>query len=142
MANGLFTSYLNGILGAHATRVDYDADNISLIGIDHTDDTPVLSTDDFLSDIASAARVPALASAQNLSSKTIGTIGAGVVGAATLTYTSLSGDAFESVVMFKNTGTDTTCDLIAYWDTSAGLPFTPNGGDLDIIPSAAGFFKI
>jgi hypothetical protein len=86
--------------------------------------------------------VPAFASAPNLASKTIGTLDVGVFDAADLVFTALSGDQFESVVMFKDTGTDTTSDLIAYWDTASGLPFLPNGGDLTVIFSSAGIFKV
>lgn len=142
MANALFDSYRNGIIGSHSTRVDYDADTISLMGIDHTDDVPVVATDDFLSDIASGGRVPAIGSAPNLASKTIGTIAVGVADAADVVFTTLSGDQFESMVLFKNTGTDTTSDLIAFWDTASGLPFTPNGGDLTVVFSGSGIFRI
>lgn len=142
MANGLFVSFRNGILGSHATRVDLDADTISIIGVDHGTDTPVLATDDFLNDITSGARVPALASAVALASKTIGTVAAGVFDAADATFSALSGNSFESLLMFKNTGTDTTCDLIAFWDTAAGLPFTPTGGDVLVQFSPSGIFKV
>lgn len=142
MANALFDAFRNGILGSHATRVDLDADTISMMGVDHADDTPVVATDDFMDDIASAARVPAFASVPNLASKTIGTIAVGVFDAADLVFSSLSGDQFESMVMFKNSGTDTTSNVIAYWDTAGGLPFTPNGGDLTVVFSASGIFRV
>lgn len=142
MANALFVAYRNGILGSHATRVDYDADTISIMGVDHGTDTPVVATDAFLSDIASGARVPALASVPNLASKTIGTVADGVVDAADTTLTALSGNQFESLIMFKNTGTDTTCNLIAFWDTASGIPFTPTGGDLTVLWATAGIFKV
>lgn len=142
MANALFVSFRNGILGSHATRVDLDADTISLIGADHGIDTPAPSTDAFLSGISSTARVPALASAVALASKTIGTVGDGVFDAADVTFTALSGNSFESLVLFKNTGTDTTCDLIAFWDTASGLPFTPTGGNVTILWNVLGLFKV
>lgn len=142
MANAMFVSFRNGIQGAHSTRVDLDADTISPMFVDHADDTPVAATDDFLSDIASAARVPALASAPSLGSKTIGTVAAGVFDAADTTFTSLSGDQSESLILFKNTGTDTTCDLIDFWDTATGLPLTPNGGDVVVQWHASGIHQI
>ena len=142
MANALFVAYRNGIIGSHSTRVDYDADTISPMFVDHADDTPVAATDDFLNDIASAARVPALASVPSLASKTVGTVAAGVADAADTTFTTLSGDQSESLILFKNTGTDTTCDLIAFWDTATGLPLTPNGGDVTVQWNASGIFQI
>lgn len=142
MANGLFTSFRNGILGSHATRVDLDADTVSAIFVDHADDTPVLATDDFMDDIASAAQVPAFTSGPALASKTIGTVAAGVFDAADTTFSTLSGDASESLVIFKDTGTDTTSDLIAFWDTATGLPLTPNGGDVTVTWNASGIFQV
>lgn len=142
MSNALFHSFRNGILGSHSTRVDLDGDTISMFGVDHTDDTPVVATDDFVSDIVSGARVPALASTPSLSSKTIGSVAVGVFDAADLVFSSLSGDQFESMIMCKNSGTDTTSDLIAYWDTASGLPFLPNGGDLTVIFSPSGILKV
>jgi hypothetical protein len=142
MANALFVSFRNGILGSHATRVDLDADTVSIMFVDHADDTPVPATDDFLNDILSAARVPALGSVPNLASKTIGTVAAGVFDAADTVFTSLSGDQSESLILFKNTGTDTTCDLIAFWDTATGLPLTPNGADVTVVWNASGIFQV
>lgn len=142
MANGLFVAFRNGILGSHATRVDIDADTISAIFVDHADDTPIIATDDFLDDIISAARVPALASAPTIGTKTIGTVAAGVFDAADTTFTALTGDASESLIVFKNTGTDTTCNLIAFWDTATGLPLTPNGGDVTVQWNASGILQI
>lgn len=142
MANGMFVSFRNGIQGSHATRVDLDADTISPMFVDHADDTPVIATDDFLSDISSAARIPAIGSAPSLGSKTIGTVAAGVFDAADTTFTSLAGDQAESLILFKNTGTDTTSDLIDFWDTATGLPLTPNGGDVVVQWNASGIHQI
>ena len=140
MANALFVSFRNGVLGSHATYVDLDADTISLMFVDHADDTPVAATDDFLDDIASAARVPALGSVPTVGTKTIGVVAAGTFDSADVTFTALTGDASESLILFKNTGTDTTSNLIAFWDTATGLPLTPNGGDVTVAPSASGWF--
>lgn len=140
MANALFVSFRNGVLGAHATYVDLDSDTISVMFVDHADDTPVAATDDFLDDIASAARVPALGSAPTVGSKTIGTVAAGTFDSADVTFTALTGDVSESLIMFKNTGNHATSNLIAFWDTATGLPLTPNGGDVVVAPSASGWF--
>lgn len=140
MANALFVSFRNGVLGAHATYVDLDGDTVSLMFVDHADDTPVAATDDFLDDIASAARIPALGSVPNLGSKTIGTVAAGTFDSADVTFTALTGDVAESLIMFKNTGNHATSNLVAFWDTATGLPLTPNGGDVIVAPSASGWF--
>jgi hypothetical protein len=141
MANALVDSFRNGILGAHATRVDLDADNIGIMFVDGADDTPVV-TDAFVSDILSAGRVPALASCPNLGTKTIGTVAVGTFDAADTTFTSLSGDQSEYLILFKNTGTDTTSDMIAIWDTATGLPITPNGADVTVQWNGSGILRI
>jgi hypothetical protein len=142
MANALFTSFRNGILGSHATRVDLDADTIKCLFMDHADDTPVAATDDFMDDLASAGRVPAEASAATLGTKTIGVVAAGVFDAADTVFTALTGDVVESLVLYKDTGTESTSDLIAMWDTATGLPLTPNGGDVTVAWNASGILQV
>lgn len=140
MANGLFTAFRNGQLN-QTTPVDFDADSLGIFLVDHADDTPVLATDDFVDDILAAAQVPAFASAPNLASVTVGSVAAGVVDAVDTTISALTGDASESLVLFKDTGTDTTSKLIAFWDSATGLPLTPNGGDVTVQWNASGIFQ-
>lgn len=142
MANGLFVAYRNGIQGAYTTAVDLDADTIKFAGIDHADVTPNLATHDFLDDL-SAGVVDSLSAA--LASKTIGVVDAGVFDAADLepAWTAMTGDEFESLVMLKDTATASTSPLIAYWDTGvSGLPFTPSGGDVNLVFAAGGIQQI
>jgi len=123
MANALFDSYRSQCLTAD---VDLD-DSIVLVFVDHADDTPVPATDDFLDDILSAARV---ATSGAFTGKTFT---AGVFDANDVTVTSVSGDAFESIVLYNNTpATEATKDLIGFIDTATGLPTTPNGGDITV----------
>jgi len=137
MANALYVAFRNGVLGSHATRVDLDADTIKAVLIDHGTDTPNVTTDDFYNDI-SAGIVGSLSSA--LTSKTIGTVAAGVFDADNVTFTAVSGNSVESVNLLKDTGTTSTSDLIAYFDTGTGLPVTPNGGDITVTWNASGIF--
>ena len=137
MANALYVAFRNGVLGSHATRVDLDADTIKAALIDHGTDTPAPTTDDFYNDI-SAGLVGALSSA--LTTKTIGTVAAGVFDADNVTFSAVSGNSVESVNLLKDTGTSSTSDLIAYFDTATGLPVTPNGGDITVTWAAGGIF--
>lgn len=136
MANGIFTSFRNAALQAGIPNLS--SATIKAMLVDHADDTPVLATDDFINDIASAARVPAIASCPTLGSKTFGTVAAGVFDAADTTFTALTGDASESLILFEDSGTEGTSDLICMWDTATGLPITPNGGDVIIQWNASG----
>ncbi len=135
MANGLFTDYRNLVFGAGLNLTSL---TIKAMFVDHADDTPVIATDNFIDDIASAARVPAIASCPALASKTVGTVAAGVFDAADTTFTSLTGDASESLILFEDSGTEGTSDLIAFWDTATGLPLTPNGGNVTVTWNASG----
>lgn len=137
MANAVYVAFRNGVLGSHATRVDLDADTIKVALIDHGTDTPNVVTDDFYNDI-SAGLVGSLSSA--LTTKTIGTVAAGVFDADNVTFTAVSGNSVESVNILKDTGAGATSDLIAYFDTGTGLPVTPNGGDITVTWNASGIF--
>ncbi|MEX0789805.1 MAG: hypothetical protein WD178_03425, partial [Actinomycetota bacterium] len=57
---------------------------------------------------------------------------AGVAHAADITASSVSGDQFESLNAYKDTGTECSSLLIFYIDTATGLPFTPSGGDITV----------
>lgn len=140
MANFAFDSYRNNVLGS-GTRVDLDGDTINGMFVDHADDTPAVA-DDFIDDILSAARVPAEASCPALGTKTIGVVGVGVFDAADTVFTSLTGDQSESLILYKDTGTESTSDLIVRWDTATGLPLTPNGGNVTVVWAAGGIITV
>jgi hypothetical protein len=140
VANGMFTVFRNNQLTGTSV-VDFDTDTLKIIFVDHADDTPVLATDDFIDDIASAARVPAIASAPTLGTITVGTVAAGVFDAADTTFTALSGDQAESLILYKHTGTESTSKLIGYWDTATGLQLTPNGADVTVAWNASGILQ-
>ena len=136
MANFIFDSFRNQALGT-GTRVDLDADTIKAMFVDHADDTPAVG-DNAIDDILSAARVPAIGSCPTLGTKTIGSVGVGVFDAADTVFATLSGDPSESLILFKDSGTESTSDTISRWDTATGLPLTPNGADVTVVWSASG----
>jgi hypothetical protein len=127
MANAIYglgrESFLKG-------EISWSADNIKTVLVDLADYTANLSTDQFLSDIAAAGRV---ATSANLASKTT-TLGS--ADAADVTFSSVTGDVSEALVIYQDTGTAGTSRLIAYIDTATGLPVTPNGGDIQVQWSA------
>lgn len=137
MANALFASYRTLVLSAPP---NLSSTTIKAMFVDHLDDTPVAATDNFIDDILSAARVPAIASCPALASKTLGVVAAGVFDAADTVFTALSGDQSESLILFEDSGTESTSDLIAFWDTATGLPLTPNGADVTVVWNASGIF--
>ena len=68
----------------------------------------------------------------------------GLFDAADSTFTAVTGDPCEALVIYiKNAGANTTWPLVAYIDTGAtGLPVTPNGGDISIVWNASGIFQL
>jgi hypothetical protein len=139
MANFVTNSFRNMELGT-GTRVDLDADTIKGMFVDQADDTPVVG-DDFIDDILSAGRVPAIGSCPTLGTKTIGSVGVGVFDAADTVFSALTGDASEWLILFKDTGAEGTSDVICAWDTATGLPLTPNGADVTVVWAAGGILQ-
>ncbi len=101
-------------------------DNIKTVLVDTATYTANQATDQFLSDIGAGERV---ATSGNMASKTST---AGVFDAADITYSSVTGDVSEALVIYKDTGVAATSPLLAYIDSATGLPVTPNGGDITI----------
>ena len=129
MANFYFNDTRDNIWDS--SLPDLTAATIKPMLVDHADDTPVAS-DNFIDDILSAARVPAIGSCPALGSKTNGVVGVGIFDAADSVFTALTGDQSESLILFEDSGVESTSDLLARWDTATGLPVTPNGADLTV----------
>ena len=80
---------------------------------------------------------------------TAGTIGAtktvtnGVFDGADVTFSAVTGNSVEALVIYVDTGTAGTSPLVAYIDTGVtGLPVTPNGGDIAVTWNASGIFAL
>lgn len=117
--------------------ISWTADNIKAVLVDNGAYTVNLATHQFLSDVASGARI---ATSGNLSGKTATN---GVCDAADVTIPTVSGASIESIIVYKDTGSAATSNLICYIDSaSSGLPLTPTGGDVTIAWSASGVFKL
>lgn len=71
------------------------------------------------------------------------TFTSGVLDGADVTVTAVTGNTVEAIVVYLDTGTGATSPLVAYIDSaSAGLPFTPNGGDAIVTWNASGIGTI
>ena len=69
----------------------------------------------------------------------------GTVDGNNTTHTAVAaGPNLEALVLYrKNTGANTTWQLVAYLDTGvSGLPIVPNGSNIDIAWNAAGIFTL
>lgn len=59
------------------------------------------------------------------------------------TFTAVTGNSVEALVIYIDTGTPTTSPLVAYIDSGVtGLPVTPNGGNITVTWNASGIFAI
>lgn len=135
MANALYDLGREGFLAAD---IDWDLDNLKVVLVDTLDYVVDLALHQFLSDVAAAGRV---ATSANFSAKTVA---AGVADAADTTFSAVTGDPSEALVIYQDTGVEGTSRLIAYIDTATGLPVTPNGGDIAVTwdSGAAKIFKL
>lgn len=123
MANALYNKGREGFLDGN---IDWDTNTIKAILVDTGAYTVNLSTHDNLDDVPAGARI---ATSAALSSKTVTD---GVADAADVTFTAVSGATVEAIILYKDTGVESTSRLISYHDTGTGLPVTPNGGDITV----------
>jgi hypothetical protein len=123
MANALYDAGREAFLNAD---IDWSVDNIKAVLVDTAAYTVNLATHNALDDIAGGARISTSA---NLASKTST---AGVADAADVTFTAVTGATVEAIVIYKDTGVESTSLLIAYIDTATGLPVTPGGGNITV----------
>lgn len=123
MANAVYgkgrEKFLNG-------DIDWANDDIKAVLVDTAAYAVSIDSDEYLSSIPAGDRI---ATSGNLASKT-STLG--VADAADITFSTVTGDVSEAIVLYKDTGDAATSPLIAYIDTATGLPITPNGGDITI----------
>ena len=93
------------------------------------------ATHEFLSSLTGV-----VGTAQTLGSKTVTN---GLFDAADVSFTGLTGNSAEAIVIYIDTGTAGTSRLVAFFDTGVtGLPVTPNGGDVNIVWNASGIFQL
>lgn len=108
--------------------IDWVNDDIRAILIDEADYTVDIDVHDFLDDIPAGARVSVTAA--SLANKTNVL---GVCDADDGTFSAVTGDVSEAIVLYKHTGSDATSQLIVYLDDAdtTGLPVIPNTGDIN-----------
>lgn len=121
MANALYSkakeSFLNGSINMVANTI-----TIALV------DTGVYTysaTHQFRNEVSNSAVI----SSTTLANKTITN---GVFDADDATFSSVTGANCEALLIFQDTGIQTTSRLIAYIDSATGLPILPNGGDISV----------
>lgn len=134
MANAIYPKFNEQILGGQV-NCDLLAGDVKCALIDAADYT-YSAAHEFLSDVAGAAIV---STSGNLASKTVTN---GLFDSASVTFTSVTGDVSEALILYVDTGVAATSRLIAYRDTGVtGLPVTPSGGNI-IVNVASGWIQL
>jgi hypothetical protein len=88
----------------------------------------------------SSASAASIGTPQTIGSKTFTN---GVFDGADVTFTAVTGNSVEALIIYIDTGVAGTSPLVAYIDTSVtGLPVTPNGGNIAITFNASGIFAL
>lgn len=140
MANALYNNYRNLLIGddaASLTLTDWDTDTIKADLVDSGVYTLDLAHTNY-------GQISGSQSTATLSSVTAGDVGVGVVDAVDTTFTSVSGNESEYVILWEDTGGAASTDpLLIVFDTFAsGMPVTPNGGDITVQWNGSGIFQI
>lgn len=133
MANAIYPKYKEALLNGSA-NTDMSAGTVKAALVD-TGTYTYAATHEFLSDLSGRVGTD-----QTLGTKTFTD---GVFDSADPTWTSVSGNTVEALVIYIDTGVAGTSRLIAYIDTGqTGLPVTPNGGDITYNVNASGWFDL
>lgn len=88
----------------------------------------------------SSASAASIGTPQTIGSKTFTN---GVFDGDDVTFTAVSGNTIEALILYIDTGNAATSPLVAFIDTGVtGLPVTPNGGDITVTWNATGIFAL
>ncbi len=133
MANAIYPKWKEAVIQGSANSSL--AGDVKAILVDTADYT-YNAAHDFLDDVTGAAIV---ATSANLGTKTYTN---GTFDTADFTFTAVTGDVSEALIIYIDTGSAATSRLVCYRDTGVtGLPVTPNGGDITVsVPS--GWFDL
>ena len=123
--------------------VDFSSDNIDVSLLDATDSGNIDATFVDYDEVDTATVVADGSNGGNLASVTIGVVATGVLDAADITFTSVSGDAADFLTLWKNSASAATSPLCVTWDSATtGLPITPSGGNITITWNGSGIFQL
>lgn len=134
MANALYPKWKEQLL-QFTTNNNLSAGTVKVALVD-TGVYTYSSADQFYSSVSAAV----VGTPQTIGSKTFVD---GVFDGADVSFTAVTGNTVEALVIYVDTGTAGTSPLVAYIDTSVtGLPVTPNGGDITVTWNASGIFAL
>lgn len=133
MANAIYPIYKQALLDG-LTNTDLNDGTVKVALVD-TGTYTYSAAHDFLDDLTGV-----VGTAQTIGTTTVTN---GLFDGDNVTFTAVSGNTVEALVIYIDTGVAGTSRLVAYIDTSVtGLPVTPNGGDITITWNASGIFQL
>lgn len=133
MANAIYPLYKQALLDA-STNVDLNDLTVKVALID-TGTYTYNAAHEFFSSVSGVVGTP----------QTIGatTVANGLFDGDDVTYSAVTGNSAEALLIYIDTGSAATSRLVAWIDTGVtGLPVTPNGGDITITWNASGIFQL
>lgn len=135
MANALYNTFKEGLLDK---LFDLNSDTIKASLTDSADYTYSAAHDEY----SGASRdVPAVAIVAESAALTSPVITSGVFDTADFSWTAVSGDVSEAIILWDDTTTNDR--LIAFYDTGmTGMPVTPNSGNINVTVHASGWFAL
>lgn len=133
MANAIYPLYKQALLDASA-NVDLNDLTVKVALVD-TGTYTYNAAHEFLSSLTGT-----VGTAQTIANTTVTN---GLFDGDNVTFTAVTGNSVEALVIYIDTGTAGTSRLVAFIDTGVtGLPVTPNGGDITITWNASGIFQL
>lgn len=134
MANAIYPLYKQALMQADA-NVDLIAETVKVSLVD-TGVYTYSAAHQFYSDLSGVVQ-----DSGALTTKACGTDGS--FDSDNVTWTSVTGNSVEALVIWIDTTVAGTSRLVAYIDTGqTGLPVTPNGGDITYTVDASGWFTL
>lgn len=133
MANAIYPLYKQALLDA-SVNSDLNDGTVKVALVD-TGVYTYSSAHGFYSDLSGVVGTP-----QEILNTTVTN---GVLDGDNVTFTAVSGNSVEALVIYIDTGVAGTSRLVAYIDTGVtGLPVTPNGGNISVTWNASGIFAL
>lgn len=133
MANAIYPLYKQALLDASA-NVDLNDGTVKVALID-TATYPYNAAHEFFSSVSGVVGTP-----QTIANTTVAN---GLFDGDNVTYTAVTGNSAEALLIYIDTGSAASSRLVAWIDTGVtGLPVTPNGGDISVTWNASGIFQL
>lgn len=140
MANLLYGRAKQAFLAAELNLGTGNTNNVAMKATlsDAADYTVNSTHTTYATDVPNSAKVAVSAALGSI------TVTNGTYDAGDFTWTGVSGDQSEQIILWADSPTAPVADpLVAFYDTGiTGMPVTPNSGDINVTVNAGGWFSL